>query len=160
MSNSGGGAGISTDEMKYILSFMLKIGAKDVNVLDAREEFGDFYLLCESEPELLLLRRLIDDFGLTLQGNVLISVDGTFIVQPQVKIINYRVNFLVNDLLIIEVDGKKYHSNDKAFEHDRKRDQKLSVEGYETLRFYAKQIYQELKDVIQMIARVSARYPQ
>jgi very-short-patch-repair endonuclease len=64
-------------------------------------------------------------------------------VKLQATILNYRVDFLINRKLIIEVDGKKYHNNEISFEADRYRDQNLMLEGYRIMRFPAKQIYRE-----------------
>ncbi|AYF98500.1 DUF559 domain-containing protein [Protaetiibacter intestinalis] len=53
-----------------------------------------------------------------------------------------RVDFLIGDRLVIEVDGREFHGAHAGFEHDRMRDAKLSVLGYRVLRFsYAQVVY-------------------
>lgn len=45
-----------------------------------------------------------------------------------------RVDVLVGDRLVIEVDGHAFHNNPKAFEEDRRRDRALMVKGFIVLR--------------------------
>lgn len=51
-----------------------------------------------------------------------------------------RVDFLVGERLVIEVDGFEYHSDPKQFEADRRRDARLSARGYRVLRFSYRQV--------------------
>jgi very-short-patch-repair endonuclease len=46
-----------------------------------------------------------------------------------------RVDFLIGDRLVVEVDGAEYHADPEAFERDRLRDARLSVRGLRVLRF-------------------------
>ena len=46
-----------------------------------------------------------------------------------------RVDFLIGERLVIEVDGAEYHTDPAAFEADRLRDALLSVRGFRVLRF-------------------------
>jgi very-short-patch-repair endonuclease len=46
-----------------------------------------------------------------------------------------RVDMLVDDWLVIEVDGRAYHSSPEQFERDRHRDARLVALGYTVLRF-------------------------
>ncbi|MFE6964528.1 endonuclease domain-containing protein [Agromyces sp. NPDC057679] len=45
-----------------------------------------------------------------------------------------RVDLLVGDRLVIEVDGSQFHSGDDEFESDRRRDFELAIRGYLVLR--------------------------
>lgn len=48
----------------------------------------------------------------------------------------YRADFLwPSHSLIVEVDGFGSHSTRRAFGHDRRRDRRLRLAGYQTLRF-------------------------
>jgi very-short-patch-repair endonuclease len=68
---------------------------------------------------------------------------------------DYVVDFLWRRAgLIVETDGYRYHSGRAAFEHDRAREAKLTVAGYEVLRFSWRQIV-DAPDVV--IAAVRAR---
>lgn len=51
-----------------------------------------------------------------------------------------RVDLVVNDSAVIEVDGRAYHSNPAAFVRDRRRDRALTQLGYQVLRFAAVEV--------------------
>lgn len=50
-----------------------------------------------------------------------------------------RVDFMIGDRLIVEVDGAAYHTDPAAFERDRRRDARLSALGFRVLRFSYRQ---------------------
>jgi hypothetical protein len=68
----------------------------------------------------------------------------------------YRPDFLwPEQCLIVEVDGRTHHARRQAFRHDRRRDRRLALAGYETLRFDASEILdapdrvaRELRDLL------------
>jgi hypothetical protein len=45
--------------------------------------------------------------------------------------------------LIVEVDGRDVHTTRRAFEHDRRRDQRLVLLGYRMVRFTRRQVLHE-----------------
>jgi very-short-patch-repair endonuclease len=48
----------------------------------------------------------------------------------------YEADFLWADLrLVVEVDSRAYHARRRAFDHDRQRDRRLALAGYETRRY-------------------------
>ncbi|MEO7006395.1 MAG: DUF559 domain-containing protein [Terrimesophilobacter sp.] len=51
-----------------------------------------------------------------------------------------RVDFLIGECLVLEVDGAEFHTTREAFEEDRRRDALLSSLGYRVLRFSYNQI--------------------
>lgn len=51
-----------------------------------------------------------------------------------------RVDFLIGDGLVIEVDGAQFHTGQVAFEEDRRRDAALTAAGYRVLRFSYRQV--------------------
>lgn len=62
-------------------------------------------------------------------------------IRPQVPIAGVgRVDFLVGERLVIEVDSEKYHTDTEAFESDRRRDAELGRRGYRSLRFSYRQV--------------------
>ena len=122
---------------------------------ESEKEWGVYkYFLskCESEPELILLKALIQRARLKPVKDKLI---GSISVIPQVNLLRYRVDFLVNDKLVVEVDGKQYHNNSTSFESDRIRDQDLLLAGYRTIRFPASQIYRGSVDAADIVIKVS-----
>jgi len=58
--------------------------------------------------------------------------------------------------LIVEVDGFNFHSSRSAFEHDRRRDQKLAAAGYTVIRVTRRQLRDEPYAVIARIAQAIA----
>lgn len=57
------------------------------------------------------------------------------------------VDFLIGRALVIEVDGKRYHTDEGQFESDRRRDAKLSIRGYRVLRFSYRQVFEHWFEV-------------
>lgn len=61
--------------------------------------------------------------------------------------------------LVIEVDGKDYHSSWEQKENDEKRDKFLMKRGYMVLRFPGRQIYRDPKSCVARIAKFLERSP-
>lgn len=60
--------------------------------------------------------------GLKVQSQVYVSEVG-------------RVDFLVDGTVIVEVDGRTYHSDERQFAQDRRRDRAAAVQGLTVMRF-------------------------
>jgi very-short-patch-repair endonuclease len=58
-----------------------------------------------------------------------------------------RVDFVVGERLVIEVDGEEYHTDPRQFESDRARDALLAARGYIVLRFSYRQVTQRWTEV-------------
>ncbi|NJC20989.1 very-short-patch-repair endonuclease [Arthrobacter pigmenti] len=59
-----------------------------------------------------------------------------FHVETQVRIDGVgRVDFLLEGFLVVEVDGDEFHSDRKARNRDRRRNNELTARGYSYLRF-------------------------
>jgi very-short-patch-repair endonuclease len=74
--------------------------------------------------------------------------------RPEVnaKIDRFEVDFLWRDLrLIVEVDGWDSHRTRSAFEEDRARDARLTVLGYEVVRFTWRQVTRDQATVAKTI---------
>lgn len=67
-----------------------------------------------------------------------------------------RVDFLIGDRLIVEVDGREHHAGPEAFERDRRRDALLAQRGYRVLRFSYRQVMHEWPFVESTIRAVMA----
>jgi predicted transcriptional regulator of viral defense system len=75
------------------------------------------------------------------QTNVWIALDGNT---------GYEADLLWPDArLIVEVDSRSHHSHRKAFLHDRQRDRKLALAGYETRRYAAAELQSRPERVIE-----------
>ena len=62
-----------------------------------------------------------------------------------------RVDLLVGDRLIIEVDGREHHDSPSQFEADRRRDAALKVRGFEVLRFSYRQVMFDRAECIRVV---------
>lgn len=103
------------------------------------EAAASIFSICESEPERLLLKHLIEHFDLIRNNEK--ELIGQCKINLQYIVGRYRVDFLVDNKLVVEVDGRKYHEN--RFYEDRLRDQELIEDGYIVIRFPASQVYQD-----------------
>jgi very-short-patch-repair endonuclease len=54
-----------------------------------------------------------------------------------------RVDLLVGRRLVVELDGKEFHTGEERFESDRRRDLDLAIRGYSVLRFSYQQVLNE-----------------
>jgi very-short-patch-repair endonuclease len=58
-----------------------------------------------------------------------------------------RVDLVVGDRLIIELDGREHHSGGDAFALDRRRDAMAAAQGFRILRFSYAQVVHEWDSV-------------
>jgi very-short-patch-repair endonuclease len=72
--------------------------------------------------------------------------------------IAYRADFLWRaERLIAETDGRDVHTTRKAFEHDRLRDQRLTLAGLTVVRFTWRQVTDEPQRVAEALRTLLAR---
>lgn len=95
-----------------------------------------FRAACESPAEVAFLDAMIAAFHLKPEAGVLRGSGLTLALQVPVG--HYRLDFLVDDRLIVEIDGAAYHSSPEAVRRDRRRDDYSHIEGYRVLRIAAK----------------------
>ncbi len=67
------------------------------------------------------------------------------------------VDLLVGDRLVLELDGREFHSSDEAYEEDRRRDLELHERGFMVIRLTYDQVMQEWGRVIALIRALVAR---
>jgi very-short-patch-repair endonuclease len=75
----------------------------------------------------------------------------------QATIDGIRVDFLIGQRLVVEVDGREFHGGIEAFERDRSRDARLGVRGYRVLRFTYRQVVERPDEVIAALRAAMAR---
>lgn len=76
----------------------------------------------------------------------------------QKKIGRYRVDFFFPKAnLIIEVDGKEYHSTSEQREKDMKRQMDLIKKGYTVLRFRGSEIFRDVENCVIKISKFLGR---
>lgn len=68
-----------------------------------------------------------------------------------------RVDFLIGDRLVVEIDGAAYHTDRAAFEEDRRRDAVLAARGYLVLRFSYRQVESRWPEVSAALRAAIAR---
>jgi very-short-patch-repair endonuclease/predicted transcriptional regulator of viral defense system len=72
--------------------------------------------------------------------------------------ISYQADFIwQRERLIVETDGRDVHTTRKAFEHDRERDQRLTLAGFTVVRFTWRQITREPRRVVNALRALLAR---
>jgi len=62
--------------------------------------------------------------------------------------------------LIVEIDGRAHHARRSAFEHDRKRDRRLALAGFESRRYAASEVFETPDRVAREVAAFLARVPR
>ncbi|MER3389081.1 MAG: DUF559 domain-containing protein [Microcella sp.] len=92
--------------------------------------------ICESGTEALLWLRLRSRLPLRRQVQI-----------PGIG----RVDFVVGDRLIIEVDSRAHHERTPDYERDRRRDAAASTHGYRVLRFTYRQVFDDWRSVEEAI---------
>lgn len=125
---------------------LLSTGAIDARVLDGVPGSVGARLRsvasagAESPPETLARLALIES-GFTPREQMSFSGVG-------------RVDLVVDDCVVVEVDGRNYHSDPAAFIRDRRRDRLLTKDGYRILRFAASEVFADRQVVARDVAAV------
>lgn len=68
-----------------------------------------------------------------------------------------RVDFLVGQCLVIEVDSRAHHTDPENYHRDRLRDQRLVSRGYIVIRLTYEQVMFDLAATIERIVPLIAR---
>ncbi len=106
---------------------------------------------CESPAETAFLKAIIAAHKLLPEGG---SLKATGLkIDFQVEIGRYRLDFLANEWLIIEIDGAAWHSSDEAKARDAARDSFFVELGYSVVRLPARIVF---NDPDEAVRRVSA----
>lgn len=114
--------------------------------------------LCESPAEAGFLIAVIENYGLSPFSGKLVGSGLSF--DMQVKMDPYRVDFLANDRLVVEIDGAAYHSSPEEVARDAERDEILSSRGYSILRIPAKVVFASPKIAVSRLRAALDRLTQ
>lgn len=104
---------------------------------------------CESPAEIAFLRGMISTLAMRPHLGALVS-EGVRL-DFQVEEGRYRVDFLVNHWLVVEIDGAAYHSSPEAKMRDAVRDRYFEGLGYSVLRIPAKLVFQNAKEAVDQV---------
>lgn len=108
-----------------------------------------FHHVCESPAEVAFLDAMVSSYGLLPQKGVLAGE--MMSLQMQVPVGRYRLDFLVDKRLVVEVDGAKWHSSPEAIERDRQRDVYMKSEGFEVLRIPARTVLYDPEEAVNLV---------
>ena len=116
-------------------------------VIRYREIASQLKGLCESPIEEALGVAILEWFGCSIQ----VCKDPKDGDCPLVLIPQYRWSFYRSDFalfeheipLLIECDGKNFHSSEKQREHDLRKDMAAADRHMQTIRFSGQQIYKD-----------------
>jgi very-short-patch-repair endonuclease len=115
-------------------------------------EWKSYFLpFCESPAEVAFLEAILPAYRLLPEKGILKGSGLT--LNLQVKVNPYRLDFLADEWLAIEIDGAAYHSSPAAVAKDRERDRFLEGCGYKVLRIPAEVVFNEPQTAV---ARVRA----
>lgn len=74
-------------------------------------------------------------------------------LRPQALIAGHRVDLLIDDWLVVQVDGHAFHSSAAERGRDVAHDAELTLRGYQVLRFTYAQVVHEWASVERTIRR-------
>lgn len=122
-----------------------------------REYFNN---ACESPAETAFLEAMINGYGLKPDNGILVGSGIELDMQTEYK--PYRLDFLVNRWLVVEVDGAAWHSSPEAVERDGIRDDFFKAKGFSVLRIPAKTVFNTPTKAVDMVRTAIAhgRPPQ
>lgn len=109
-----------------------------------------FLAVCESPAETAFLKAMIAAHSLEPTNGALKCA--TFSLSLQSELPPYRVDFLMDDWLVVEIDGAAYHSSPEAITRDRARDLDLINRGFRVLRIPAKMVFTAPSESVKQVA--------
>lgn len=121
---------------------------------------------CESPAEEAFLDAMVSAYGLTA-GPGCIGGDGiqlrTQIGLGQLRIgrgsawRQFRGDFLIDDKLVVEIDGATWHGSPDAKAQDAERDEVIHAEGYTVLRIPARVVFDTPAEAVRRVEEVRRR---
>lgn len=114
-----------------------------------------FLEACESPAESAFLTAMIESFSLKPINGVLKAPGLT--LNMQVDMQRYRLDFLANEWLIIEIDGAAWHSSQQAVARDRIRDEFFDSYDYTVLRISAKTVFNTPQEAVRLVRTALAK---
>lgn len=118
------------------------------------KEVEIFYDCSEEVKSVIRAKNIISP----LEQIILIRLfNAPFSIKPQELLLNkYKVDFLIDEDIVIEIDGYKYHKDEKQMLKDYERTRELQLAGYSVFRFLGKEVkkyngYFVAKDICKIV---------
>jgi very-short-patch-repair endonuclease len=105
---------------------------------------------CESPAETAFLKAMIAAHKLLPESGALKATG--LKIDFQVQVDRYRLDFLANEWLIIEIDGAAWHSSDEAKARDTERDGFFVGLGYSVVRIPAKIVFNDPNEAVRRVS--------
>lgn len=102
----------------------------------APKTLEDFQKCCDSPAEEAFLDIMVRHYALKPVDNCLMRRGIT--LELQFPIDKCRADFVINECLIVEIDGAAYHTSKEAIRRDTRRDKFIRHQGFHILRVPAK----------------------
>ncbi len=113
-------------------------------------EWREYFLAaCESPAETAFLEAMIEGYDLKPEKGILVGGEIELDMQTEYK--PYRLDFLVNKWLVVEIDGAEWHSSPEAVERDGIRDEFFRSKGFAVLRIPAKVVFQKPTEAVNRV---------
>lgn len=110
----------------------------------------------ESPAEEAFFDAMEKHFDLKVRDGKLIGSE-ELTLDLQVKVLSYRLDFLVDKRLVVEIDGAAWHSSPEAIERDKNRDAELRNVGFYILRIPAKLVFNDPNTAINKVREARKR---
>jgi len=135
-------------------------------IKNAPVSVDDIRWRCDSPAETAFLDAIVDVYdlqtgpgalvgkGMRLRGQVGL---GMFRIHGSNASHQYRADFLIDEQLLVEIDGATYHSSPEAVARDKKRDEDLASDGYSTLRIPAQIVFDNPNLALRQVEIARAR---
>lgn len=119
---------------------------------------------CESPAEEAFFDAMVSSYGMT-PGPGCIAGDGGIQLRTQIGLGQLRIgrssvwrqfrgDFLIDDKLVVEIDGATWHSSPDAIARDAARDKVIHAEGYTVLRIPASVVFDTPTEAVRRVEEV------
>lgn len=126
----------------------------------------DMRFSCESPAEEAFFDAMVSAYGM-VSGPGCIAGDGirlqTQIGLGQLRIgrgsawRQFRGDFLIDDKLVVEIDGATWHNSPESIARDADRDKKIQAEGYAVLRIPASVVFNAPTEAVRRVEEARRR---
>lgn len=140
--------------------------AENKPLLNKAVTVEDMRLSCESPAEEAFFDAMVSAYGMTAGPDCIAGDDiqlRTQIGLGQLRIgrgsawRQFRGDFLIDDKLVVEIDGTTWHGSHDATARDAARDEVVRAEGYTVLRIPASIVFDTPAEAVRRVEKVRRR---